>query len=362
MTKLLTIVGARPQFVKAAAVSRAIRAGFAGRVDEVLVHTGQHYDQNMSQVFFDELQIPPPAFNLEIAGGSHGAMTGRMLEAVEKVMRSEAPDWVLIYGDTNSTLAGALAAVKLHLPLAHVEAGLRSFNMRMPEEVNRIVADRISTLLFCPTETAMRNLAREGLTANAINVGDVMFDVALHYKEQARAKSHVLRRLGLLGREFILATCHRSENTDDVLRLGAIVDALAILARRLPVMLPLHPRTQKLLEEHALRSRLGDVMLVEPLSFLDMVAAEQAASTIVTDSGGVQKEAYFYGIPCVTMRDETEWTETVELGWNTLAGADTQAIVDATELALAGKPIDVQASPYGDGKSAEKILRAIVER
>lgn len=362
MTKLLTIVGARPQFIKAAAVSRAVRGGFDGRIEEVLVHTGQHYDDNMSQVFFDELQIPQPEFNLEISGGSHGAMTGRMLEAVEKVMQSHAPDWVLIYGDTNSTLAGALAAAKLHLPLAHVEAGLRSFNLRMPEEINRIVADRISTLLFCPTRAAMHNLEREGLGANALNVGDVMFDVALHHREQARVKSRVLQRLGLDNREFVLATCHRSENTDDARRLSAIVDALATVAKRLPVVLPLHPRTRRLIEAHGLQQRLGDIRLVEPLPFLDMVAAEQAARAIVTDSGGVQKEAYFYGVPCVTMRDETEWTETVELGWNTLAGANTGAIVGAVECALASKPANAQASPYGDGRSAEKILRAIVER
>jgi UDP-GlcNAc3NAcA epimerase len=362
MMKLLTIVGARPQFIKAAAVSRATRGAFAGQVDEVLVHTGQHHDDNMSQVFFDELEIPPPAFNLGIAGGGHGEMTGRMLEALERILRDERPDWVLIYGDTNSTLAGALAAAKLCLPLAHVEAGLRSFNMRMPEEVNRIVADRVSTRLFCPTDAAMQNLAREGLVAQAQNVGDVMFDVALHHRERARATSGLLARHGLDGRDFVLATCHRAENTDDARRLTAVADALAALAERLPVLLPLHPRARRAFEAASLAARLGQVQVVDPLPFLDMIAAEQAARVIVTDSGGVQKEAFFYGVPCVTMRDETEWTETVALGWNTLTGADAPAIVGAVERALDSRPVAVTASPYGDGQSAEKILRALVER
>jgi UDP-GlcNAc3NAcA epimerase len=362
MIKLLTVVGARPQFIKAAAVSRAVRGGFAGRIEEVLVHTGQHHDDNMSQVFFDELQIPAPNINLGIAGGGHGAMTGRMLEALEQVMLERRPDWVLVYGDTNSTLAGALAAAKLQLKTAHVEAGLRSFNLRMPEEVNRIVADRVSTLLLCPTETAMYNLEREGLAAQALNVGDVMFDVAMHQRERARARSGLLARLGLVGRDFVLATCHRAENTDDLQRLASIADALAAVAERLPVLLPLHPRTRYAIDDAGLQPRLGAVRLLEPLPFLDMVTAEQAARVIVTDSGGVQKEAFFYGVPCVTMRDETEWTETVALGGNTLAGADTAAIVAAVQHALAAPPAASTAAPYGDGRSAEKILRALVER
>lgn len=361
MMKLLTIVGARPQFIKAAAIARAVRGAVGGQIEEVLVHTGQHHDDNMSQVFFDELQIPSPTLNLGITGGSHGAMTGRMLEALERIMRDQRPDWVLIYGDTNSTLAGALAAAKLHLPLAHVEAGLRSFNMRMPEEINRIVADRVSTRLFCPTEAAMANLAREGLVAQALNVGDVMFDVALHQRERARASSRLLAHHGLESRDFVLATCHRAENTDDPRRLGTIVDALAAVAERLPVMLPLHPRTRRAIEQSGLAPRLGMVRLIEPLPFLDMVAAEQAARVVVTDSGGVQKEAFFYGVPCVTMRDETEWTETVALGWNTLAGAETHTIVAAVERALHVRPAAVAVSPYGDGHSAEKILRALLE-
>ena len=361
MLKIVTIVGARPQFIKAAAVSRVIRDEFPESVTEVLVHTGQHFDENMSKVFFDELDIPEPKYNLEISGGQHGAMTGRMLESVEKVLLDEKPDWVLIYGDTNSTLAGALAAVKLHVPVAHVEAGLRSFNMRMPEEVNRIVSDRIATLLFCPTETAVKNLEAEGVTKGVINVGDVMFDVALHYKQRARQQSRVLEQIGLKGKAFVLATCHRAENTDDPQRLAQIVDALGTVAKRLPVVFPIHPRTRKLIAEQGLAEKLGEVCITDPIPFLDMVALEQAASLILTDSGGVQKEAYFYGVPCVTMRDETEWVETVELGWNVLVGASTAGIVSAVDRALARGGASNSASPYGSGDSAQRIVKTLVE-
>jgi len=361
MIKIVTIVGARPQFIKAAAVSRVIRDEFPDSVNEVLVHTGQHFDENMSKVFFDELDIPEPKYNLEISGGQHGAMTGRMLESVEKVLFDEKPDWVVIYGDTNSTLAGALAAVKLHIPVAHVEAGLRSFNMRMPEEVNRIISDRIATLLFCPTETAVKNLEAEGVTKGVLNVGDVMFDVALHYKQQARQQSRVLEQVGLKGKAFVLATCHRAENTDDPQRLAQIVDALGAVAKRIAVVFPIHPRTRKLIAEQGLTEKLGEVFITDPIPFLDMVALEQAASLILTDSGGVQKEAYFYEVPCVTMRDETEWVETVDLGWNVLVGASTAGIVSAVERGLAGAPASNSASPYGSGESAQRIVKSLVE-
>lgn len=356
-TKILTIVGARPQFIKAAAVSRILRTEHADAAQELLVHTGQHYDENMSKVFFDELGIPEPAYNLEIAGGSHGEMTGRMLEAVEKVLVREAPDWVLIYGDTNSTLAGALAAAKLHMPVAHVEAGLRSFNMRMPEEVNRIVADRLSALLFCPTGAAVTNLRNEGVTRGVHDVGDVMYDVALHFGEQARARSTALARFGLEPGGFALATCHRAENTDDPRRLAGIVTALGRLAGRMKVVLPLHPRTAKLLERSGLQGALAGVQLVDPLPFLDMVALEQAARVVVTDSGGVQKEAFFYGVPCVTMRDETEWVETVESGWNRLVGADADAILAA---ALEPAPRGERPQFYGDGHAAGRIVSVLL--
>ncbi len=356
--KILTIVGARPQFIKAAAVSREILR-HPGKAVEVMVHTGQHYDPNMSQVFFDELEIPAPRYNLEIAGGGHGAMTGRMLEGIERILLDERPDWVLIYGDTNSTLAGALAAAKLHIPVAHVEAGLRSFNMRMPEEVNRILADRVSTLLLCPTALAVENLAREGVTEGVHNVGDVMYDVALHYRERARTDSRILATLGLAPGGFALATCHRAENTDDPQRLTEILSALAEIGRELPVVLPLHPRTRKLIGDHGLERLLEALTVVEPLSFLDMVALEQAARVILTDSGGVQKEAFFYRVPCITMRDETEWVETVELGWNQIVGASRQRILEAFANAAGGRSSDSHA-PYGDGFASRTILEKIL--
>ncbi|MCO8162102.1 UDP-N-acetylglucosamine 2-epimerase (non-hydrolyzing) [Pseudomonas sp. 21LCFQ010] len=356
--KVLTIVGARPQFIKAAAVSREILR-HPGRIEEVMVHTGQHYDPNMSQVFFDELQIPAPRYNLEIGGGSHGAMTGRMLEGIERILVDEQPDWVLIYGDTNSTLAGALAAAKLHIPVAHVEAGLRSFNMRMPEEINRILADRVSSLLFCPTQGAVENLQREGLEQGVHNVGDVMFDVALHYREQARESSAILASLALVENGFVLATCHRAENTDDPVRLGEILRALAHIAKGLPVVLALHPRTRKLIGEHGLQQWLEPLRVVEPLAFLDMVALEQAAMAIITDSGGVQKEAFFYQVPCITMREETEWGETVQLGCNQLVGASCQRIVSAFAN-LATHPVGPQCMPYGDGFASRRVVELLL--
>ena len=350
--KIVTVVGARPQFIKAAAISRAIRRDLAGRIQEVLVHTGQHHDENMSGVFFQELEIPEPKYNLAISGGLHGSMTGRMLVGIEEVLVEERPDWLLIYGDTNSTLAGALAAAKLHIPVAHVEAGLRSFNTRMPEEINRIVADRVSTLLFCPTETAVTNLRNEGVTRGVHNVGDVMYDVSLYSAERARQTSSVIKRLGLKPGHFALATCHRAENTDDLGRLNSILEALGKISEDLPVVIPLHPRTRKQIEASGLNLLVRKLRVIEPLAFLDMVALEQNAKVILTDSGGVQKEAFFYGVPCVTMRDETEWTETVEHGWNQLTGADTHAIVSAARSAKQGRP----ASPYGCGRAGESIL------
>jgi UDP-GlcNAc3NAcA epimerase len=355
--KIVTIVGARPQFIKAAAVSRAIRNDHANEIEEVLVHTGQHYDENMSKVFFEELDIPHPKYNLEISGGSHGAMTGRMLEAVEQVLLNEKPDWVLIYGDTNSTLAGALAAAKLHIPVAHVEAGLRSYNMRMPEEVNRIVSDRLSSLLFCPTEVAVKNLACEGISHGVHNVGDVMYDVSLYYRDRARDTSHILQQLGLEEKGYVLATCHRAENTDDPTRLREIMLGLTDIAQTLPVILPLHPRTRRLLAEQKLNEILS-ITLIDPVSYLDMVRLEQSAKLILTDSGGVQKEAYFYRVPCVTMRDETEWVETVELGCNRLVGASRELI--ASSIANVNDIMSYEKQPYGSGNASQVIGRAIL--
>lgn len=354
--KIVTIVGARPQFIKAAAVSREILK-HPGTLEEVMVHTGQHYDPNMSQVFFDELEIPVPKYNLEVSGGTHGVMTGRMLEGIEQVLLKERPDWVLVYGDTNSTLAGALAAVKLHIPIVHVEAGLRSFNTHMPEEINRIITDRVSTLLLCPTQVAVENLSKESLVDGVHNVGDVMYDVALFYRERAVRQSQVMTLLGLEKGSFALVTCHRAENTDDPKRLSEIMSALAEVQKDLPIVLPLHPRTRKLIGEYGLNHYLADMRIVEPLAFLDMIALEQSAALIITDSGGVQKEAFFYGVPCITMRDETEWVETVDLGWNHLVGADRQAIVSAVRMSRLKPLVERKRDePYGRGEAAQAIV------
>lgn len=357
MIRIVTIVGARPQFIKAAAVSREMQKHCSG-IEEIMVHTGQHYDANMSQVFFDELEIPRPKYNLDVSGGSHGAMTGRMLEGIERILLEERPDWVLIYGDTNSTLAGALAAAKLHIPVAHVEAGLRSFNMRMPEEINRILSDRVSTLLLCPTQTAITNLAHEGITSGVHNVGDVMYDVALYYRDKAREQSRILETLELAGKRFALATCHRAENTDDPARLEQIVTALSEIAQQLPVVLPLHPRTRKLLQQFDLAHHLETLTLTEPLPYLDMVALEQSAHVILTDSGGVQKEAFFYRVPCITMRDETEWVETVHSGWNQLVGASSAKILSAFGNTAHGE--EMNPPPYGNGAAAKIILSLLL--
>jgi UDP-GlcNAc3NAcA epimerase len=356
--KIVTVVGARPQFVKAATVSAAIveQRKRGANLEEVLVHTGQHYDPNMSQVFFDQLEVPRPKYNLAVGSGSHGAMTGKMLGAVEQIIVDEAPDWLLVYGDTNSTLAGALAAAKLHVPVCHVEAGLRSFDKRMPEEVNRILTDHVSELLLCPTRTAVSNLKNEGVTRGVHHVGDVMYDAALMFTKVAESPEHVLARYGLEPKRFRLATVHRAENTDDPQRLEGILSALASLAEpSCPVLLPLHPRTRATLKSRgllALVERNAALRLVEPVPFLDMIVLEKQAQLILTDSGGVQKEAYFHRVPCVTLRDDTEWVETIEAGWNQLVGADRARIEAAVLSAAPGRPID----EYGDGDAAAKVV------
>lgn len=351
MRTVLTIVGARPQFIKAAVVSRALRA--QPGVREVLVHTGQHYDDNMSRVFFEELEIPEPDYYLGIGGGTHGQNTGRMLEALEEVLLQERPDWVLVYGDTDSTLAGALAAAKLHIPVAHVEAGLRSFNRRMPEEINRVLTDHVSDLLFAPTEVAVRNLLREGIPSEKIHlVGDVMYDAALYYGEKAERESQVLRRLGLVPKGYVLATLHRAENTDDPERLRVVLQALAQVNKEVPVVLPVHPRTRKRAEAFGLDHLLGEVLAIEPVGYLDMVMLEKNARVIATDSGGVQKEAFFHRVPCVTLREETEWVELVELGWNRLCPPrDPASIVDYLLHDWTGG----EATPYGTGHAGSAI-------
>jgi UDP-GlcNAc3NAcA epimerase len=358
--KVVTVVGARPQFVKAAVVSRAL-AKLPG-VHEVMVHTGQHYDANMSDVFFAELGIPRPRHHLDVRSGRHGEQTGRMLAGIESVLLEERPDWLLVYGDTNSTLAGALAAAKLHVPVAHVEAGLRSFNRRMPEEINRVVTDHLAAAHFVPTVTAAAHLAREGIAGDSVHVvGDVMYDAALYYAARAEAASRAPEEYGLEPGHYVLATVHRAENTDDPARLRAIFGALGALGREIPVLLPLHPRTRAALEREGELGRVErEVRLVPPLGFLDMVALERSAALIATDSGGVQKEAFFYRVPCVTLRDETEWTELVELGWNRLAPpVAMEPVLSTLRAALAAGPAGRDEQPYGDGRSGERIAEIL---
>jgi UDP-GlcNAc3NAcA epimerase len=356
--KIITILGARPQFIKASVVSHAIAQ--SNTLTEVVVHTGQHFDANMSDVFFSELGMAKPAYHLDIHGGTHGEMTGRMLAEVERVLLDEKPDVVLVYGDTNSTLAGALAAAKLHIPVAHVEAGLRSFNMAMPEEINRILTDRISRWLFTPTDVAAQHLAREGFTAEQIiPVGDVMYDVALHHGARVTAEGGLLSFLGLKPKNYLLATMHRAENTDHPERLAAIVDALEAMAETLPVVWPLHPRTRAALQRAGRLEKLSQrVTLIEPVGYLDMVQLEKYAALIATDSGGVQKEAFFYQVPCVTLRDETEWLELVEAGWNRLVSpSDAQALTPAIQAAYGSSGQSVK--PYGDGNAAKNIVNRL---
>lgn len=356
---VVSIVGARPQFIKAAMVSRALRG--TGQVREVLVHTGQHYDDNMSRIFFEELEIPDPDYNLGVGSASHGAQTGRMLEAIEQVLLKERPDWVLVYGDTNSTLAGALAAVKLHIPVAHVEAGLRSFNRRMPEEINRVLTDHASDLLFAPTVTAVENLKLEGIPQHRIRlVGDVMYDAALFYRERAERESHILQQLGLRPKGYVLATVHRAENTDDQARLRTILEALARVAGKVPVVLPIHPRTRSaVIHDWHLNQALRTVRVIDPVGYLDMLCLESNALVIATDSGGVQKEAFFFRVPCVTLRQETEWVELLELGWNRLVpDVEVNTIETAILSAIDGYGSD--GSPYGDGHAANEICRSLL--
>lgn len=360
--RIVTVIGARPQFIKASVVSAEIARH--GAIAETVIHTGQHFDANMSSVFFSELGMPDPKYHLGIHGGHHGEMTARMLEAIERVLLDEKPDALLVYGDTNSTLAGALAAAKLHIPVAHVEAGLRSFNLRMPEEINRILTDRISCWLFAPTAIAVDHLRHEGLAPAGIHqVGDVMYDAALHHGERAaRLKQGNVAGLHLPPGGYVLMTAHRAENTDDAGRLRAIVDAVLLVANEIPVLWPLHPRTRGALERGGLLATLAagaQVSLVEPLGYLDMVLAERQAAVIATDSGGVQKEAFFHGVPCVTLRDETEWVELVSAGWNRLMPpTDARRVADAIFATRGSRGAAVQ--PYGDGHAAAKIIACLV--
>lgn len=382
--KIVTIVGARPQFIKAAAVSRAIAehnasdANHRSPITEVIVHTGQHFDANMSDIFFEEMQIPRPNYHLEINSMGHGAMTGRMLEKIEEVLQKEKPDFVMVYGDTNSTLAGALAAKKLHIKVVHVEAGLRSFNMRMPEEINRILTDRISDILCCPTDTGVQNLAKEGLKLPSnsqftnydplvINTGDVMQDAALFYSQLSAEKSTIINALELKDKEFVICTIHRAENTDDESRLRNIFEALLEISNELPVVLPLHPRTQKIAKNMGLLPDLDNskfkiqnskLLVIPPVGYFDMIELIRHAKVVMTDSGGLQKEAYFFKKPCITLRDETEWVELVEIGANLLSGASHESIISKYHAQSLSK-MNFTDNLYGSGKAASNIIRIL---
>lgn len=358
--KIVSILGARPQFIKAAVVSKAF--SMHAEIEQLIVHTGQHYDENMSEVFFQELDIAKPAYNLGIGSGPHGLQSGRMLEAIERVLLEEVPDWALVYGDTNSTLAGVLAAVKLHIPVAHIEAGLRSFDRRMPEEINRVVADHTSDLLFVPTGTALQNLRSEGVPESSIHVvGDVMYDAAICFGSKAEAHSQILHKLGVTRKQYLLATLHRAENTDHAECLRLILEALTEIAQEMAVVLPLHPRTRRILADTGTLKEVSRcISLVEPVGYLDMMMLEKNARLIATDSGGVQKEAYLHGVPCVTFRETSEWLELIEMGWNRLAPpVDSTTVISGLRDALGSAPRPTQ-NPYGDGHAAERIAQRLL--
>ena len=380
--KIVTIVGARPQFIKSGAISRAIQEFNKRlqpqrckkrRIQEILVHTGQHYDFLMDKVFFEELELPKPDYHLGVGSGSHAKQTGMMLERIESILQKENPKVILLYGDTNSTLAGALAAAKLNIPVAHVEAGLRSYNQAMPEEVNRLLTDHLSTFLFCPTDQAARNLLKEGVkngeTRVVKKVGDVMYDSISYYSKLAEEKSTILKDLNLYfstpnselrTQNYYLATLHRAENTDDRRRLESILNAFDEIGRKTAVILPLHPRTRKMMKVYRLFSKFRNVQFIEPVSYLGMLQLEKNAKAILTDSGGVQKEAYWLGVPCFTLREETEWVETIKSGWNVLTGAATKRIVE--EVAKAGRKVPPQKRKeiLEDGRASRRIIQILI--
>ena len=357
--KIVTIIGARPQFIKAAALSREFAKHTV--INEIIIHTGQHFDKNMSDIFFEEMEIPRPDYHLNINGLGHGAMTGQMLEGIEKILIDEKPEFVLVYGDTNSTLAGALAAKKLHLKLVHVEAGLRSFNMLMPEEINRILTDRISDILFVPTEQAIKNLNQEGFEnfeCKIVKSGDIMQDAALFYHERAAAKSKIIKELGLENQQFVLATIHRAENTDDLKRLGYIVAALNEINNTHKVILPVHPRTKAIFEKNNIKT---EFVCIDPVGYVDMIQLMSNCLLICTDSGGLQKEAYFFNKYCITFRDQTEWVELVEYSYNIITGANEQLILDAF-IFFRDKPFLKVTELYGGGKAAKTMTDFLINQ
>ena len=374
--KIVTVIGARPQIIKAAALSRAIKTHYANEIQEVIVHTGQHYDDNMSQVFFDELGIPRPDYNLHVGSATHGVQTARMTEGIEDILLKEQPDFLVLYGDTNSTLAGAVAAAKIHVPIVHIEAGLRSFNKSMPEEINRIVCDHCSTLLFSPTLAGFENLKREGFpmgnegpytidNPKVFHCGDIMYDNSLHFANIAEKKTDIIQRLGIADKPFILATIHRDNNTDQPERLNAIFDALLQLSKEAKVVLPLHPRTAKLLKANLAKEKQEqlfnspNITILPPVSFLEMIALERNAQLVITDSGGVQKEAYFFKKPCIILRPETEWVEIVQTGNAVLADADEIRIIEAWKH-FRNNPPTAFPEIFGDGHAAEFMLEQIL--
>jgi len=351
--KVLTILGARPQFIKAAPVSRA----FQKHVEEIIVHTGQHYDANMSDIFFEELHIPKPDYNLGVGSGSHGKQTGEMMAKIEDIVLSEQPDYLMVYGDTNSTLAGALVAAKLHVPVIHIEAGLRSFNKKMPEEINRIMTDHVSEFLFCPTDTAVENLTNENITHNVFNIGDVMYDAVLYNRELAKEKSNILSEAGLTEKNYHLITIHRAENTDDIDNMKNILNAFANIEET--KVWPIHPRTKNKLSSYGISLEdIPNLKVIEPVGYLDMLTLEASAKKIITDSGGVQKEAYFMKVPCVTVREQTEWVETLNGEANILTGTDTEKILAAVKKDVNPEYQEV----FGDGKASEKIAEYISQK
>jgi UDP-N-acetylglucosamine 2-epimerase len=373
--KVVTIVGARPQFIKAEAVTRAVqrynqRCRFNRRLQEILIHTGQHYDYLMDKIFFEELDLPKPNYHLGVGSGSHGRQTGMMLERIEAVLVKEKPEVVVVYGDTNSTLAGALSAAKLNIPVAHVEAGLRSFNRTMPEEINRLLTDHLSTFLFCPTDQAVRNLLREGIKDGkgkiVKKVGDVMYDSILYYLKLSERRSTILKDLGFDANHksrvtsYYLATLHRAENTDDPKRLESILKALNEIGRNTPVVLPLHPRTKKMIETYHLFSEFKNIKFIEPVSYLNMLKLEKNATAILTDSGGVQKEAYWLKVPCLTLREETEWVETIKSGWNVLVGIGVKRIVKEVSHTEKRRRYLKGNRVFGDGKASQKIVQILI--
>jgi UDP-GlcNAc3NAcA epimerase len=356
--KIITVIGARPQFVKAAVVSRALLN--SNNIEEILVHTGQHFDKNMSDIFFEEMEIPKPHYNLDINGLSHGAMTGQMLQRVEEVCIKEKPDFVLVYGDTNSTIAGALAAKKLGIGVIHIEAGLRSFNRTMPEEINRILTDSISDILFCPTDTSIFNLNNEGIRDGNVKViknGDVMQDAAIYYADKSEERSTIMKQLGLRSNDFILATLHRQENTDDSKRLTAIIKAFNNIAKEVKLLIPLHPRTRKIIERENISTNFT---IIDPVGYFDMLELLKNCKMVLTDSGGLQKEAYFFNKYCITLRNETEWVELIQNGFNQLAGADTEKILESFRM-FSNMKLNKSIELYGGGKAAEIISETLAE-